>query len=180
MLSDELKDSTEGLIGEVSGEVPERHNRPTKIVLCNANETQCLTPLTDHGTDLNTKVGITDDGNKLTVKLEQAFYFFPKPYASFSQYEIVLAKLSGKQSQFKISSLKNLDGESVEVPRNKAVALTNNIWKYGVKNKQFIPNNFIDDLIRGDRPSLISVAYIQIPILDIYIPNPFNTSEKKK
>ena len=96
------------------------------------------------------------------------------------QYEIVLAKLSGKQNQVKVFSLKNLDGESVEVPRNKAIALTNNIWKYGVKNKQFVPNNFIADLIQADTPELISLAYTQIPILDIYIANPFNTSEKRK
>ncbi|KAI6653575.1 Serine/threonine-protein phosphatase 6 regulatory ankyrin repeat subunit A-like isoform X1 [Oopsacas minuta] len=177
----DFKNSCEGLIAEDSIEV-ERHNRPTKIVLCQAEneEKGCPTPIKAHRHLLKNKVGITDDGQKRIVKLVRAFYYFPKAFSSFAQFEIVLAKLSSKQNLYTVYSLKNLEGEPVDVSRNKVVALTPNIWKYGVKNKQFVTTNFISDLINADRPELIELAYLQLPILDVYLPNPFNTSEKRK
>ena len=160
-----------------------RRDKPTKIILCRADQDaskDCITPISDHRHLLKNKVNISDDGNKRIVKLVRAFYYFPKAYSNFSQFEIVLAKLSSKQNVYKVYSLKNLDGEPSDVPRNKVLALTPNIWKYGVKNKQIDPVNFIEDLIKADRPELIELAYLQLPVLDLYLSNPFNTSERRK
>ena len=129
---------------------------------------------------MKNKVNISDDGNKRIVKLVRAFYYFPKVHSNFSQFEIVLAKLSSKQNSYKVYPLKNLDGEPTDVPRNRALALTPNIWKYGVKNKQFNPVNFFEDLIKADRPELIELAFLQLPVLDVNMSNPFSTSERRK
>ena len=164
--------------------------RPTKIVLCPSTlvdstdeikpQKGTLSPITERGHLLKQKVGIIDDGNKRIVKLVRAFYYFPREYEGFLENEIVIAKLSDKQTMYEVYSLKNLEGESTNIPRHRAVALTPNIWKYGVKNKHFNPSNFINDLIIANRPELIEIAYVQLPVLDGNILNPFSILEKKK
>ena len=159
-----------------------RRHKPTKIILYTDQDSgkDCLSPISDHRHLLKNKVNVSEDANKRIVKLVRAFYYFPKPHSNFLQFEIVLAKLSTQHNMYKIYPLKNLHGEPLDVPKNKALALTPNIWKYGVKNKQFNPVNFIEDLIKADRPELIELAYLQLPVLDLYLSNPFHTSERRK